>query len=504
MNRPHGAREIPMKCWASSRTRARTKSARLPQARRSASSRSQSRQQGGRGAIQGNRGRQRHVVGQGQARALRPRRDRREPAPNGRGPMPIAVLPKARRARNIAPPRASSPRTSTTPSLSSGAARGEANGAHPHARAPTAITRSPSISSMPSTARGGGSTCCRTRASTSPFPAGVRDGHVLRLEEQGGAGLGGGPPGDALIEIHVAPHPVFRREGDDIHLDLPVTVGEAVLGGRVTVPTPTGAVTMTIPPGIPIPARRCASKARACRVRRLARRSVCHAQSRAARAATRNSPISSEWAPKHPYDPRAGWRRRDHLRCGLRRSRDLEAAELERWIAERWVLPERQRRLRLPRGRCRPHPSHRRDEARSDDRRGGDAGGAQPARSGLCAAPPSQAVSAAIEALPPEIQATAAIAHLERGARMSMIVGLLLHILAAVVWVGGMFFAHQMLRPSPGRSSRRALAAVGARVRALLSLGLGLRRRPAGQRLRHVRRGVAEFTSTSCRRSASS
>ena len=80
------------------------------------------------------------------------------------------------------------------------------------------------------------------------IPAGVRDAQVLRLAGQGGPGLGGGPAGDALIEIHIAAHAFFRREGDDIHLELPVTLGEAALGGRVTVPTPTGAVTMTVPP----------------------------------------------------------------------------------------------------------------------------------------------------------------------------------------------------------------------------------------------------------------
>jgi DnaJ-class molecular chaperone len=79
------------------------------------------------------------------------------------------------------------------------------------------------------------------------IPPGVRDGQVLRLKGQGDPGLGGGPNGDALIEIHVAPHPLFRREGDDIHLDLPVTPAEALLGSRVTVPTPSGAVAMTIP-----------------------------------------------------------------------------------------------------------------------------------------------------------------------------------------------------------------------------------------------------------------
>lgn len=79
------------------------------------------------------------------------------------------------------------------------------------------------------------------------IPAGLDDGRVLRLRGKGGAGLGGGPPGDALIEVHVAPHPWFRRDGDDIRIELPVSLAEAVLGGRVTVPTVTGPVTMTIP-----------------------------------------------------------------------------------------------------------------------------------------------------------------------------------------------------------------------------------------------------------------
>jgi DnaJ-class molecular chaperone len=80
------------------------------------------------------------------------------------------------------------------------------------------------------------------------IPAGVRDGQILRLKGQGGEGLGGGPRGDALIEIHVAPHPLFRREGDDIHLELPVTLAEAALGGKISVPTPAGEVAMTVPP----------------------------------------------------------------------------------------------------------------------------------------------------------------------------------------------------------------------------------------------------------------
>jgi DnaJ-class molecular chaperone len=81
------------------------------------------------------------------------------------------------------------------------------------------------------------------------IPAGIEDGQVLRLKGKGGPGFDGGPPGDALIEVHIAPHPWFRREGDDIHMELPVSLSEAVLGARVPVATVTGPVTMTIPQG---------------------------------------------------------------------------------------------------------------------------------------------------------------------------------------------------------------------------------------------------------------
>lgn len=81
------------------------------------------------------------------------------------------------------------------------------------------------------------------------IPAGLRDGRVLRLRGKGNKGLGDGPPGDALVEITVAPHPRFRREGDDIVLDLPVTIKEAVLGAALEVPTIKGQVRLTIPPG---------------------------------------------------------------------------------------------------------------------------------------------------------------------------------------------------------------------------------------------------------------
>ena len=79
------------------------------------------------------------------------------------------------------------------------------------------------------------------------IPGGTRAGQILRLRGKGRPGIGDGPPGDALIEVEVRPHRIFRREDDNIHIDLPISLGEAVLGGRVKVPTPTGPVTMTVP-----------------------------------------------------------------------------------------------------------------------------------------------------------------------------------------------------------------------------------------------------------------
>jgi DnaJ-class molecular chaperone len=79
------------------------------------------------------------------------------------------------------------------------------------------------------------------------IPPGTRDGQVLRLRGKGRAGIGGGPPGDALVEVEVAPHPVFSRTGNDILVDLPISLAEAVLGAKVKVPTPSGPVTMTVP-----------------------------------------------------------------------------------------------------------------------------------------------------------------------------------------------------------------------------------------------------------------
>jgi DnaJ-class molecular chaperone len=79
------------------------------------------------------------------------------------------------------------------------------------------------------------------------IPKGAADGQVLRLKGQGSPGRAGA--GDALIELSIRPHPVFKREGDNLVMDLPVSVPDAVLGGKVEAPTPEGAVTLTVPPG---------------------------------------------------------------------------------------------------------------------------------------------------------------------------------------------------------------------------------------------------------------
>ena len=80
-------------------------------------------------------------------------------------------------------------------------------------------------------------------------PAGVESGQTLRLRHKGGPGAGRGEPGDALIELKVQPHPLFSRDGDNITLELPISLSEAVLGARVEVPTIGGRVTVAIPKG---------------------------------------------------------------------------------------------------------------------------------------------------------------------------------------------------------------------------------------------------------------
>lgn len=80
-------------------------------------------------------------------------------------------------------------------------------------------------------------------------PAAVTDGQVLRLKGKGQRGAGGAESGDALVEIRVRPHPQFKREDDDILLEVPITIDEAVLGAKVEVPTISGRVQLTVPKG---------------------------------------------------------------------------------------------------------------------------------------------------------------------------------------------------------------------------------------------------------------
>jgi DnaJ-class molecular chaperone len=80
------------------------------------------------------------------------------------------------------------------------------------------------------------------------IPAGLTDGQTIRLKGQGLPGPGGGAAGDALITVSIAPHARFERDGANLRLELPVTLYEAVLGGRVRVPTLDGAVELAIPP----------------------------------------------------------------------------------------------------------------------------------------------------------------------------------------------------------------------------------------------------------------
>lgn len=79
------------------------------------------------------------------------------------------------------------------------------------------------------------------------IPPGVRDGQVLRLRGKGAPGKDGAPAGDALIEIHILPDKQFARDGDDVRIEIPISVREAVLGGKVEVPTLSGAVFLSVP-----------------------------------------------------------------------------------------------------------------------------------------------------------------------------------------------------------------------------------------------------------------
>jgi molecular chaperone DnaJ len=101
----------------------------------------------------------------------------------------------------------------------------------------------------PCPACGGNGLQEETKRVTVKIPPGVHTGSQVRLAGQGAAGPLGGPPGDLFIEIEVDEHPLLRREGDDLTLDVPITVPEAMFGAKIQVPTFGGDVTVTVPEG---------------------------------------------------------------------------------------------------------------------------------------------------------------------------------------------------------------------------------------------------------------
>lgn len=139
------------------------------------------------------------------------------------------------------------------------------------------------------------------------IPKGTADGQTIRLRGKGAPGIGNGPPGDALVTLTVTPHRFFTREGNDIVLTLPITLDEAVLGGKVACPTISGTVNLTIPRG-----------ASSGQVLRLRGRGV---QTRDGRRGDQRVILSivlppkvddelasflEDWRKRHAYDPRKG------------------------------------------------------------------------------------------------------------------------------------------------------------------------------------------------------
>jgi len=89
----------------------------------------------------------------------------------------------------------------------------------------------------------------RSEAVQVRIPAGVADGERIRVAGKGNAGLRGGEPGDLYITTQVSPHPLYRRDGDDLFITVPIAIHEAALGARVEIPTPDGAARVRVPPG---------------------------------------------------------------------------------------------------------------------------------------------------------------------------------------------------------------------------------------------------------------
>jgi molecular chaperone DnaJ len=101
----------------------------------------------------------------------------------------------------------------------------------------------------PCRACGGQGIEARAESVAVTVPAGAHDGMQVRVPGKGHAGPRRGPAGDLYVRLAVAAHPLFRREGDDLHVSVPVAVHEAALGARIEIPTPFGAARLRVPPG---------------------------------------------------------------------------------------------------------------------------------------------------------------------------------------------------------------------------------------------------------------
>lgn len=145
------------------------------------------------------------------------------------------------------------------------------------------------------------------RALDLTIPAGLKDGQTLRLKGKGMPGSGRAGSGDAFVHVRVKPHPTFVRKGDDIEMELPITLAEAVLGGKVAVPTATGTVTMTVPKGantgrvLRLKGKGAPKPGGKVRGDQLVRLVVVLPDKPDAELEA----FLKDWAPKHAYDPRA-------------------------------------------------------------------------------------------------------------------------------------------------------------------------------------------------------
>ncbi|MCC2958048.1 molecular chaperone DnaJ [Massilia sp. IC2-477] len=101
----------------------------------------------------------------------------------------------------------------------------------------------------PCAACGGAGRIKRNKTLEVKIPAGIDNGMRIRSTGNGEPGTNGGPSGDLYVEIHIKPHPVFQREGDDLHCEMPISFAKAALGGEIEVPTLTGKVSFTVPEG---------------------------------------------------------------------------------------------------------------------------------------------------------------------------------------------------------------------------------------------------------------